>query len=290
MEKIKNWIQTHDIILVGIVVFVFFLLFITIPDTPDNSSDKTIYVCPDGSQVYDSSECASSNINALQKVLEGTNVYRFRNLKGYDLTLEQTNSTSHIGYENIKEAYNILIKDNCGVPPPNNYFMLFDTGTFLVIDADTYEIKCDILNLQDAETGRAIPQDEIDAFLTKRENEKNLLDENQDSQTSTPAVEEKSDKATIGEKNALDTALSYLRYSSFSYSGLIEQLEFEGYTHEEAVYGADNCGADWDEQAALTAQSYLDYSAFSREGLIEQLEFEGFTKEQAEYGVQAVGY
>lgn len=105
-----------------------------------------------------------------------------------------------------------------------------------------------------------------------------------------PAVEEQSDKAVIGEKNALAKALSYLEYTSFSYSGLVKQLEFEGFTHQEAVYGVDNCGADWNEQAALKARSYLDYSAFSREGLINQLEFEGFTKEQAEYGVQAVGY
>jgi len=105
-----------------------------------------------------------------------------------------------------------------------------------------------------------------------------------------PIVEEQSDKATIGEKNALSKALSYLKYTSFSYSGLVKQLEFEGFTHQEAVYGVDNCGANWNEQAALKAQSYLDYSAFSREGLINQLEFEGFTKEQAEYGVHAVGY
>jgi len=108
--------------------------------------------------------------------------------------------------------------------------------------------------------------------------------------TTTPDVEEESDTATIGEKNALAQAQSYLSFSAFSYSGLIEQLEFEGYSHTEAVYGADNSGADWNEQAALKAQSYLDYSPFSREGLIEQLEFEGFTREQAEYGVEAVGY
>jgi len=105
-----------------------------------------------------------------------------------------------------------------------------------------------------------------------------------------PDTKEESDTATIGEKNALSKALSYLKYSAFSYSGLIDQLEFEGYTYEEAKYGVDNCEADWNEQAALKAQSYLDYSAFSREGLIDQLEFEGFTKAQAEYGVQVVGY
>ena len=112
----------------------------------------------------------------------------------------------------------------------------------------------------------------------------------EDSTPTTPAVEENLDTATMGERNALDTALSYLDSMPFSYSGLIEQLEFEGYTHQEAVYGVDNCEADWNEQAALKAQSYLDIMAFSREGLIDQLEFEGFTREQAEYGVQAVGY
>lgn len=36
----------------------------------------------------------------------------------------------------------------------------------------------------------------------------------------------------------------------FSYTGLIEQLEYEQYSHDDAVYAADNCGADWNEQAA----------------------------------------
>jgi len=108
--------------------------------------------------------------------------------------------------------------------------------------------------------------------------------------TQTSAVEEESDKATIGERNALKKALSYLDVMAFSYSGLIDQLEYEGYSYQEAKYGADNCGADWNEQASLKAQSYLDYSAFSREGLMEQLVYEGFTEAQAEYGIQSVGY
>ncbi len=117
-----------------------------------------------------------------------------------------------------------------------------------------------------------------------------LTNKPEESQSCAPPVEEESDKATIGEKNALSKALSYLSIMPFSYSGLIKQLEYEGYTHQEAVYGVDNCGADWNEQAALKAQSYLDIMPFSREGLIEQLEYEGYTREQAEYGVQAVGY
>lgn len=95
---------------------------------------------------------------------------------------------------------------------------------------------------------------------------------------------------TLGQQNALKSAQSYLSFMSFSWSGLVEQLEFEGYTHDEAVYAANTCGADWNEQAAKKAASYLRYSSFSRSGLIEQLEFEGFTHDQAVYGVAQVGY
>ena len=103
-------------------------------------------------------------------------------------------------------------------------------------------------------------------------------------------AESKEPAASMGGLNALEKALSYLNYTSFSRSGLIDQLEYEGFSTEEATYGVDNCGADWNEQAAKKAQSYLDYSSFSRQGLIDQLVFEGFTQEQAEYGVSAVGY
>lgn len=95
---------------------------------------------------------------------------------------------------------------------------------------------------------------------------------------------------TMGETNALKKAKSYLSHSSFSYERLISQLEYEKFTHEEAVYGADNCGADWNEQAKKKAASYLSHSSFSRERLIEQLEYEGFTHEQAVYGVEQNGY
>ena len=79
-------------------------------------------------------------------------------------------------------------------------------------------------------------------------------------------------------------------YTAFSYSGLIDQLEYEKFTTEEATYGADNCGADWNEQAAKSAESYLNYTSFSRDGLIDQLEYEGFTHEQAVYGAEANGF
>jgi len=94
---------------------------------------------------------------------------------------------------------------------------------------------------------------------------------------------------TVSQKNALAKAKDYLNYSAFSHDGLVEQLEYEQFSHSDSIYGADNCGANWNEQAAKKAESYMEYSAFSRGSLIEQLLYEKFTQAQAEYGVDSVG-
>ena len=106
----------------------------------------------------------------------------------------------------------------------------------------------------------------------------------------TSAPNDNSTTVTTGQKNALRSAKAYIGSMPFSHDGLVKQLEFEGYSHEDAVYGADNCEADWNEQAAKSAEAYLSSMSFSREGLIEQLMFEGFTNEQAVYGAEANGY
>ena len=95
---------------------------------------------------------------------------------------------------------------------------------------------------------------------------------------------------TMGQSNALESARLYLETMPFSYAGLIEQLEYEGYSTEDATYATDNCGADWNEQAVKSAKSYLDLMPFSKEELISQLEYDGFTHEQAVYGVEQNGY
>ena len=104
------------------------------------------------------------------------------------------------------------------------------------------------------------------------------------------ATQENQEKPTEGQKNALSRAESYLKFTAFSYNGLIEQLEYSQFTHEEAVYAVDHCGADWNEQAEKKAKAYLDRTAFSRNELIEQIEYNGFTYEQAVYGAEANGY
>lgn len=94
---------------------------------------------------------------------------------------------------------------------------------------------------------------------------------------------------TTSQKNAVRKAQSYLSFSGFSRDGLVAQLEFEKFSHEDAVYGADNAGANWNEEAAQKAKSYMDMQGYSRDGLIQQLLFEKFTQEQAEYGAKSVG-
>ena len=41
-------------------------------------------------------------------------------------------------------------------------------------------------------------------------------------------------------QNALQTAIDYLEYSSFSDQGLYDQLIYEGYTAEQAQYAMNN--------------------------------------------------
>jgi len=105
----------------------------------------------------------------------------------------------------------------------------------------------------------------------------------------TSGAGESAEAATTGQQNALQSAKSYLLYSAFSYEGLIDQLEYEGFTTEEATYAVDHCGADWSAQALASAKTYLSFSAFSYKGLIDQLEYEKFTSEQATYAADNCG-
>jgi hypothetical protein len=94
---------------------------------------------------------------------------------------------------------------------------------------------------------------------------------------------------SVSQQNAVGSAESYLDFMAFSRSGLIKQLEFEGFSTADATFAVDTVDVDWMVQAEKSAQSYLDFTSFSRSGLIDQLEFEGFTSEQARHGADSVG-
>ncbi len=84
-------------------------------------------------------------------------------------------------------------------------------------------------------------------------------------------------------------AQKYLNYTAFSRQGLIQQLEYDGFSTADATFAVDSITIDWNQQAVKAAKKYLNYTSFSRQGLIEQLEYDGFTPSQAAYGVAATG-
>lgn len=102
-----------------------------------------------------------------------------------------------------------------------------------------------------------------------------------------PTTEDPFAGETLSQSNARDSATSYLDMSGFSRTGLIEQLEYEGFSREDASYAADVLHVDWSSEALESAESYLDMSGFSRTGLIAQLEYEGFTPAEAAHGADA---
>ena len=94
---------------------------------------------------------------------------------------------------------------------------------------------------------------------------------------------------TMNRTQAVRAAKDYLRVSAFSYTGLVKQLKYEGYSTSDAKYGASHSGANWMKQAVKSAKEYLRVSAFSFSGMVGQLKYEGYTHAQAVHGARAAG-
>lgn len=192
------------------------------------------------------------------------------------------------GFFDDGEYYRVYTNDEYNLWLGDEYFM-YDCRTeedmkILQDDILTVYAECDGTTMVErALTGTKEDVVSIKAiYIELIEDESDTVDVEQDDSAY--------DGLTVGQKNALDSARSYLDFSAFSYNGLISQLEYEKYSHEDAVFAADNCGADWNEQAVKAAKSYMEFSSFSKDGLIEQLEYEGYTHEQAVHGAEANGY
>ena len=109
--------------------------------------------------------------------------------------------------------------------------------------------------------------------------------------TTTKAETTTTKKAEIlSQRNAVRKAEDYIRFMAFSKVGLIEQLEFEGFSKEDATYAVNHISVNWNEQAYEKGQSYLDMMGFSEDGLREQLDFEGFTKSEIDYAINKLGF
>lgn len=166
------------------------------------------------------------------------------------------------------------------------YFLFFDHHVFHLSYWVSSDLSEDFIKHTVSEFDQIALSIDVSDVSPDEVSSVDLQEETQSTPTPTAAP---GDSATLGEQNALQSAMGYLRVSAFSYEGLIDQLEYENYTHAEATYAADHCGADWEEQALKSAQNYLKVSAFSYSGLIDQLDYSGFTSEQATYAADHCG-
>ena len=76
---------------------------------------------------------------------------------------------------------------------------------------------------------------------------------------------------------------------SISRDSLIQQIEMQGFSEDDATMAVDHCGADWNAAALKSAKQMISYMGMSRSGLINELELEHFTEEQATYAADQLG-
>ena len=220
----------------------------------------------------------------------------FNNFTNFTSKLESTKDT-RINYYRVYGDGNIILKDNSKLHADLTFYFIsndkkdnFAVLMYIQYDGLKYDYEYMVHQIiQNIEvTDKKNTDEKEDTTNDTSNSTTNSSDNSSDTPTTTPSTSTPS--PTVGQKNALNRALDYLDYNEFSRKGLIDQLLYDGYTQEEAEYGADHTNANWDEEAALKAMDYLSVMSFSRQGLIEQLMFDGFTQEQAEYGVTRNGY
>lgn len=151
--------------------------------------------------------------------------------------------------------------------------------TFFVPES-IYEDKADlILNTLDSIT---VSDSEVPMFDASSNQDASSKNDSQDDART-------QDEESLSQANAVKKAKEYLSFTAFSHTSLVNQLEYEGFSHDAAVYGADNCGANWTEQASKKAKEYLNFATFSYNGLVKQLEYEGFSHDDAVHSADNCG-
>ena len=124
------------------------------------------------------------------------------------------------------------------------------------------------------------------------------LDDVDSTSTDTATTQAKQNTAGSSQTNEItefnkDTAVErakfHTKYNSYSQKGLVKMLVFEGFSEEDAEYGAANCGADWNQEAVEDAEAYLRSKNYTRKELYDQLKYEGYTEGQILYALAKVG-
>lgn len=166
-----------------------------------------------------------------------------------------------------------------------------------VISAVT-ETEADLPPMSETMTAAEAVKNYLEYFPMSRQG---LID--QLSQTDGYSVEEATAAVDASETDwnaqAVRQAKNLLQVLSYTQDELIDQLEYEKYTHDEALYGAALALAENAEElpsmsetmtAVEAVKNYLQYFPMSRQALIDQLsQVDGYSVEEATAGVDASG-
>ena len=173
---------------------------------------------------------------------------------------------------------------------PINYVLGFNADTNCGFVISVLRGDDDTVKIDDKTFDDLIDSIEYDpSKSTQAEKSADLQSYRAQSGTETVGDYSESAPKTAEQEQARGKAQRYLNQMAFSRKGLIGQLAYDGFSNDDATWGVDHCGADWNEQAGRMAQSYLGNMDFTREELIGQLEHDGFSAQEAEYGVSAAG-
>lgn len=183
----------------------------------------------------------------------GTSAYDFKIVDSDGFIVEAMNEGWQGDWSNNYEEDQPKVGEKC--KSKHTYVINNPECTYLDVSIDKYKVTCRV-NISNQENGiSSIPEEATDEQI-----------------------------------KIIKAAQSYAESCNMSYNSIVAQLEYEGYTNEEAKYGADNCGVDWNGQAVKSAKSYMDDFNFTKDKMIIQLEEgEGFTHDQAVYGAEHCG-
>lgn len=92
------------------------------------------------------------------------------------------------------------------------------------------------------------------------------------------------------QESAADSARLMLEQGPISHDALVEALEQQGYDSYDAVVAADDCGADWDQQAADAARSAMSEQALSKGALRDELVRHKFTDSQIDAATSSLDF
>ncbi|MBQ7058828.1 MAG: hypothetical protein IJM83_05945 [Firmicutes bacterium] len=91
--------------------------------------------------------------------------------------------------------------------------------------------------------------------------------------------------ATADQRAAYFRAFELYTNGYYSYVGLIDRMENEGYVYEDAVWAVDRIDADWYVDAVGYANYLLSQDNYTRGELWSDLSYAYFTDDQCDYGV-----